>query len=186
MQNHIFQAILCTFLSIFPLAGILQDASTKGVHNTSNPPRIVAKLLEDRINKERRLVMAITFVNDSREPITIYKKLDIGLWKGLIPQISDEKGKLYPNMVFGEPVFKEESNEKIPPSDFVTIGPNESFTLKKTIYLQSYLIESPGRYSLTLFYENPLPPKLVPPGITIWDPPSDTVKTEPVYFILEH
>lgn len=169
--------------SIFLLGATFQDLSIPDNQVKSSQPKLVAKLTEDKINIERRLRLTITFVNDGSEPITIYQKLDIGLWTGLIPVISDEKGKVFPNTIYGEPLFKGNSSEKIPVSDFVTIGPKESFVFKKTIYLDTYLIESPGRYSLILYYENPLPHKVIPPGITVWNPPPDTIKTEPLYFV---
>jgi hypothetical protein len=161
------------------------DVSIADSQDRNGRPRLLAKLTEDRVKPEGELALTITFVNDGSEPITIYKKLDIGLWEGIIPKITDEQGKIFRDTVYGEPPFKGDVNEKIPVSDFVTIGPKESFVLKRYINLPNYLVEIPGRYSITLFYENPLPPKVIPAGISVWSAPLGSIKTEPLYFVLE-
>ena len=173
--------------SVFLLVGIFEENGFSAAYqDKSSKPRIIAQIDEDKVNVRRRLGITIMLVNDSDESITIYKKIDIGLWLGLMPKIADERGRHYPDTVVGEPPFKGKAGEKIPASDFVTIGPKESFVLKRFINVYNYLEEAaPGRYSMTLYYENPLPPKVIPPGIHVWSVPPVSIKTEPLYFVLE-
>jgi len=185
-QFRFAYGVVLPVLALF-FFGIFMDVSIADSQDRNGRPQLAAKLTEDKIKigSELELTISFTFVNDGSEPITIYKKLDIGLWKGIIPEIADEQGNYFPNMVFGEPPFKGDSNEKIPVSDFVTIGPKESFVFKRSINLHSYLVKAPGRYSITLYYENPLPPKVIPAGRTVWNGPFGSIKTEPLYFVLE-
>jgi len=187
MYKCVFHVSFVALASALLLIGIFKgNGFSAAYQDKSNRPRLIAQLDQDKVSIERGLRLTITLVNDSDEPITIYRKLDIGLWEGLIPEIADERGGYFPNMVYGEPPFKGEAIGKIPVSDFVTIGPKESFVLKRSIYLYSYLSKAgPGRYSITLYYENPLPPQVIPSGIHVWSVPPDSIKTEPLYFVLE-
>jgi hypothetical protein len=172
--------------SMFLLVGIFtKNGFSADYQNKSNRPRLIAQLAEDKVSLERGLRLTITLVNDSDEPIAIYRKLDIGIWEGLIPEITDERGRRFPNDVIAEPPFEGDAIGKIPMSDFVVIRPKESFVLKKFISLYNYLHEAgSGRYSITLYYENPLPTKVIPPGVHVWSVPPGSIKTEPLYFVL--
>jgi hypothetical protein len=178
-------------VSMFLLVGISKENGfSAACQDGGNRPRLIAQLAEDKINIKGELRLTIILMNDSDEPITIYRKLDIGWWTGLIPKITDERGRRFHNDVIEEPPFKERPVGgpigKIPVSDFVTIGPKESFTFKRVIYVYNYLSEAnPGRYSITLTYENPLPPKVIPPSIHVWSVPPESIKTEPLYFVME-
>jgi hypothetical protein len=103
----------------------------------------------------------------------------------LFLEIRDEGGNSFPNVVFDEPMFKESSKVKIPASDFITIQPKDSLVLKRSISLQNYAIKTPGRYSATLYYDNPLPSGVVSPGVNVWNSQPDTIKTDPIHFNVE-
>jgi len=191
MRNGVFQAGFVALVSVFFLVGIFKENGFGAAcQEKSNRPHLVAQLAEDKINIKGQLRLTITIVNDSDEPITIYRKLDIGFWTGLIPEITDERGRRFHNDVIEEPPFKElpfgEPIGKIPISDFVIIEPKKSFTFKRFIHAYNYLSEAdPGRYSITLTYDNPLPPKVIPSGIHLWSVPPESIKTEPLYFVVE-
>src|SRR5262245_54714519 len=187
MYKCVFHVGFVALASALLLVGIFKENGFSAAYqDKSNRPRLIAQLAEDKISIERGLRLTIALVNDSDEPITIYRKLDIGLWEGLIPRITDEQGKRFHNDVIEEPIFTSDDIRKIPINDFVTIGPKESFVIKKFINLYNYLLEArPGRYSVTLFYENPLPPQVIPSGIHVWSVPPGSIKTEPLYFVLE-
>ena len=191
VRNDIFHAGFVALVSVFLLVGIFKENGfSAACQDKSNRPHLIAQLAEDKINIKGELRLTITVVNDSDEPITIYRKLDVGFWTGLIPTITYERGRRFHNDVIEEPPFKElpfgEPIGKIPISDFVIIEPKKSFTFKRFIHVYNYLSEAdPGRYSITLTYENPLPPKVIPPGIHVWSVPPGSTKTEPLYFVVE-
>jgi hypothetical protein len=187
MYKYVFHVGFVALASVFLLVGIFnEDVFSAAYQDKGNRPRLIAQLAEDKVDIKSKLRLTITLVNDSDEPITIYKKLEIGLWEGLIPKITDERGRRFHNDVIEEPLFKLEDIRKIPISDFVTIGPKESFVIKKVINLYNYLLEAdPGRYSITLSYENPLPPQVIPSGVHVWSVPPGSIKTEPLYFVVE-
>jgi hypothetical protein len=187
MYNCDFHAGFVALVLVCFLPGILrEDIFSTAYQDKNNRPRLIAQLAQDKVSIKTRLQLTITLVNDSDEPITIYRKLEIGLWEGLIPKITDERGKRFHNDVIEEPPFKIDDIRKIPKSDFVTIGPKESFVIKKFINLYNYLLEAgPGRYFITLYYENPLPPQVIPSGIHVWSVPPGSIKTEPLYFVVE-
>jgi hypothetical protein len=136
-----------------------------------------ATLDSETYKMKAEFILKVTLKNTGQTPLVIYKKMRWSAFSSLFLETMDSKGELLSPSLISElkdlPPFSEQ--------DFLTLKPNETFTLKSSFSRWSLGVKDPGDYQLFVLYECPVRREVVPKGLlNVWTKENGRLTSKPV------
>jgi len=122
--------------------------------------------------------LKVILKNVSQLPLTLYKNMGWGAASSLFFAIGDSNGKLVRPDVLSDA-------QDYPPfstKDFITLKPDEEFTLWRRFDWEGQGITKSGEYSITVWYHSPVSEENAPKAINVWTKEKGTIRSKPFAF----